>query len=244
MTGGERPLMLAIDTATQCCSVALTAGDQGNGRILAELTLCSTVTHSRRLLAMIERLLAETTVTWEMLDGIAVSIGPGSFTGLRIGLATAKGLACAAAKPLLGVSTLTSLASVCSTSRLICAALDARKKEVYAAFFRRDEEDKVRQIGKFVVISPEQLAEDMQEPVYMTGDALAVYGEYWRQVLGKRLATAPSQLRLPSAASLGLLAAEQLQAGETLDIGSASPFYVRASEAELNLLRKSCTVPG
>ncbi len=239
MNGGVRPLILAIDTATLCCSVAITAGNQDSGRILAQLTLCSTVTHSRRLLTIIERLLAETAVTWAMLDGIAVSIGPGSFTGLRIGLATAKGLACAAVKPLLGVSTLTCLASVCSTSRLICAALDARKKEVYAGFFRNDEKGMVRQIGKFVVTSPEHLAEAIKEPVYMTGDALAVYGEYWRQALGERLATAPGQLRLPSAASLGLLAAEQLQAGETLDIAAASPLYVRASDAELSLLRKA-----
>lgn len=238
MTGLQRPLILAIDTATPCCSVALTEGDQGSGRILASLNLCGTVTHSRRLLTMIEGLLRETAVTWPMLDGIAVSTGPGRFTGLRIGMATAKGLACAAEKPLLGISTLAGLASVCSTAKLICTVLDARKKEVYAAFFRRDEDGRIRQTAKFSVISPEQLAECIEEPVYMIGDAIATYGKYWREILGNLLEIAPSQLHPPSAASLGLLAAEQLQAGNILDIGSASPFYVRASDAELGLLGK------
>jgi tRNA threonylcarbamoyladenosine biosynthesis protein TsaB len=188
---------------------------------------------------MIERLLHETAVTWPMLDGIAVSIGPGSFTGLRIGMATAKGLACAAEKPLLGVSTLAGLASVCSTTKLICAVLDARKKEVYSAFFRRDEDGQIRQTAKISVISPEHLAERIEEPVYMIGDAVATYGEYWREAVGNLLEFAPSQLHPPSAASLGLLAAEQLQAGKILDIGSACPSYVRASDAELGLLGKS-----
>lgn len=239
MTSPGHPLILAIDTATPCCSVALTEGDQGSGKVLASQTLCGTLTHSRRLLTMIERLLGDMAVIWPMLDGIAVSIGPGSFTGLRIGMATAKGLAYAAEKPLLGVSTLTGLAAVCSTTKLICAVLDARKKEVYATFFRRDEDGHIRQTAKISVISPEQLAERIEEPVYMIGDAVSVYGDYWREILGKNLEIAPSQLHLPSAASLGLLAAEQLQIGKVLDIGSASPLYVRASDAELGLLGKS-----
>jgi tRNA threonylcarbamoyladenosine biosynthesis protein TsaB len=229
------PLILAIETATPSCSVAITEGGQQGGRVLAALTLCGTVTHSQRLLTRIGQLLEETAVTWSMLDGVAVSIGPGSFTGLRIGMATAKGLAFAGNRPLLGVSTLTSLASSCSSAKKICAALDARKKQVYAAFFRRSPSGRLEQNTATVVVVPEQLAAGIGEPVYMVGDAVAVYGEYWREVLGDRYEAAPAQLHLPSAASLGLIAAEQLQRGELLHPGLAVPLYVRASEAELNL---------
>lgn len=229
------PVILAIDTATPCCSVAITEGVQEGGKVLAAMTLCGTVTHSRRLLARIDQVLAETAVAWLGLDGIAVSIGPGSFTGLRIGMATAKGLAFASNRPLLGVSTLTGLASSCSTGKRICAVLDARKKQVYAAFFRRLPSGKLEQMTATAVVAPEQLAAGIHEPVYMVGDAVAVYGAYWREVLGDRFEAAPAQLHLPSAASLGLIAAEQLQRGDLLDPGSAVPLYVRASEAELHL---------
>ena len=229
------PLILAIDTATPCCSVAVTEGGEQGGRILAAMTLCGTVTHSRRLLTRIAQLLEETAVTWSMLDGVAVSIGPGSFTGLRIGMATAKGLAFAGNRPLLGVSTLTGLASSCSTGKRICAVLDARKQQVYAAFFRRSPSGRLEQMTPTVVVDPEQLTAGIGEPVFMVGDAVAVYGEYWREVLGDRYEAAPCQLHLPSAATLGLIAADQLQRGDLLDPGSAVPLYVRASEAELNL---------
>ena len=126
----NQSLILAIDTATPCSSVSLTAGTRKNGRVLASLSLAGNVTHSRRLIAAIDLLMKKAEVDWSGIDGIAVSLGPGSFTGLRIGMATAKGLAVAADKPLLGVSTLDGLASKCNGSKLICAILDARKNEV------------------------------------------------------------------------------------------------------------------
>ncbi len=235
----DRPLILALDTATTCCSVALTSGTQREGRVLASLSYCGAITHSRRLLTSIDWLLAETNISWPALDGIAVSVGPGSFTGLRIGMSTAKGFACAAEKPLLGVSTLATLAACCSTSKMICASLDARKKEVYAAFFRRDDQEVVRLIRSISVMSPERLAEHIQEPVYMVGDAVAVYGALWQSLLGEKLEIAPAQLQIPMASALGLLAGEKYVAGEFLDVGSASPLYVRASDAELSLIKKT-----
>ena len=154
----------------------------------------------------VDWLLAEAAIQWTEIDGIAVSIGPGSFTGLRIGMATAKGFAYAAEKPLLGVSTLASLAASCSGAKMICAVLDARKKEVYSAFFRRDGLGVIRQISKISVTSPEHLAEHIQEPVYMVGDATVVYGSLWQSLLGENLEIAPPQLNVPVAASLGLIA--------------------------------------
>lgn len=235
----ERPLILAIDTATPCCSVALTEGCRQDGRVMATLTLCGTVTHSRRLLTTVDWLLAEMAISWPEIDSVAVSIGPGSFTGLRIGMATAKGFVYAAEKPLLGVSTLAALAAGCSSSKMICAVLDARKKEVYSAFFRQDGFGAIRQVSNISVMHPEHLAERIQEPVYMVGDAVAVYGNLWQAMLGDAFESAPAQMHVPMAASLGLLAAEQLLTGQTLDKASAAPLYVRASDAELSLIKRN-----
>ena len=95
---GQKPLILALDTSTACCTLALTSGTITQGGVLASLCLNGGMTHSRRLLTAIDWLFSETEVDWSMIDGLAVGLGPGSFTGLRIGLATAKGLAVTAGK--------------------------------------------------------------------------------------------------------------------------------------------------
>ena len=123
----KQPVILAIDTATAATSLAITRGTRKKGEVIASLGLSSNVTHSRRLLTSIDWLMGEVELGWNDIDAIGVSLGPGSFTGLRIGMATAKGLATAAGVGLIGVSTLDALAAKCVTSRLVCAVLDARK---------------------------------------------------------------------------------------------------------------------
>ncbi len=237
MTEGQ-PLILAMDTATACSSVSLTAGSRCNGRVLASLNFSGNVTHSRRLLTTIDLIMKKSEVEWDIIDGICVSLGPGSFTGLRIGMATAKGIAVAANKPLLGVSTLDGLASKCTTSTLICAVLDARKKEVYSAFYRYDVKTGSKRISDLAVHSPEELAALIDEPVVMVGDGVTVYSELFSELLGDNVIFAPAQLHEPASSSLGLIARELLDAGEVLDVAEATPGYVRRSDAELNLLKK------
>ncbi len=234
----ERPLILAVDTATSCSSVALTAGDVHSGELLASLTLNSQVTHSRRLLTALDWLLSESNVSFAELDGLAVGLGPGSFTGLRIGMATVKGLAMATGKPLLGVSTLDALALRCSGEKPVYALLDARKKEVYTAFYRQDGQGVLRRQGKIQALSPEQLAEEISEPIMMVGDGLFAYGHFFQERLGALLTLAPLPLHYPSADAIGFLCCEQLQKGEVMDLDSGVPLYVRASDAELSLVRK------
>ncbi len=229
------PLILAIDTASTCCSVALTRGSVVGGEVVASVSLNSSVTHSRRLLTAIDWLLAESGMDLQDVDGLGVSIGPGSFTGLRIGMATVKGLATALNKPLLGVSTLDALALSCTGERLICAVLDARKKEVYTCFYRYDLQGIPRRVGAIRVVSPQQLTEDIQQPVLFVGDAVMLYGDLWQKALGARFASAPRPLHYPCAGGLGLLAGEMLQQDQCLDLASAAPLYVRASDAELSL---------
>ena len=233
----KKPLILSIDTSTPCSSVALTAGTRKNGEVVASLCLTGKVTHSRRLLAAIDWIMQESGVAWPAMDGIAVSLGPGSFTGLRIGMATAKGLAAAAEKVLLGVSTLDSLAAKCVTNRLICSLLDARKKEVYAAFYRCKNDGLSERIGDPVVLTPADLAASIHEPVLLVGDGVRAYGEVLQAILQEKCMIAPAALHEPSAASLGMLAGELLEKGRILDVAEGVPMYVRSSDAELNLLK-------
>ncbi len=232
------PLILAVDTATSCSSVALTAGDVHSGELLASLTLNSKVTHSRRLLTAIDWLLSESKVSFTELDGLAVGLGPGSFTGLRIGMATIKGMAMATGKPLLGVSTLDALALRCSGEKPVYALLDARKKEVYTACYRQDRQGVLRRQGEIQALSPERLAEEISEPILMVGDGLFAYGPFFQERLGALLTMAPLPLHYPSASAIGFLCCEQLEKGEVMELDSGVPLYVRASDAELSLLRK------
>ena len=236
-TAQERqlPLILSLDTASSCSSVALTRGSVIGGEVVASLSLNSSVIHSRRLLTAIDWLLAETETDWQAVAGLAVSLGPGSFTGLRIGMATVKGLATAIHKPLLGVSTLDALAFNCTGEQLICAVLDARKKEVYACFYRSDLYGTPRRIGAIRVITPQRLVADIEQPVLFVGDAVMVYGDFWQEALGTLFVSAPRTLHYPCACAIGLLAGEMLQLDQCLELATAGPLYVRASDAELSL---------
>ena len=240
----KSPLILSIDTATPCSSVALTLGTRQGGRVVAAFSLTGKVTHSRRLLSVIDLLMVETARTWQDIDGIAISLGPGSFTGLRIGMATAKGLAAAAGKVLIGISTLDALASKCVSDKLICAVLDARKKEVYAAFYRLGDDGLIERVSEQAVLAPQELAAQVTEPVIMVGDGALVYGDFFRTLLGERVVLAPAQLHEPSASSLGLLAEEKLIRNELLDLAEGVPTYIRSSDAELNLLKKKSMAQG
>jgi tRNA threonylcarbamoyladenosine biosynthesis protein TsaB len=234
----DYPLILAIDTATGCSTVALTRGTIVDGAVLACLSYSSKVTHSIRLIGLVDTIFRETQVDWSMLGGIGIGLGPGSFTGLRIGMATAKGFAAASKKKLLGVSTLDGLASSCASAKRICAVMDARKKQVYTAFYRRNNKGLIVRESEIRAIAPERLVTDIEEPVVMVGDGVMAYHDFWLKELGTLVEIAPFHLHSPSAAAIGLLSGELLQNDVTLDVASASPLYVRASDAELSLIRK------
>lgn len=239
MNAHEAPLVLAFDTATSGCTVSLTRGGEDGGRIVASQLFNNSITHSRKLLVAIDGLLKECGIDWEQVAAVAVGLGPGSFTGLRIGLSTAKGLVASTGIPLIGISTLDAVAAaVCMEQRLICAALDARKHEVYTACYRRDNEGRLQKLDKIVSISPEKLIERIKEPVVIVGDGVFSYRQVWEQGLGNMVQFAPAALHVPSAVNIGFLAYEHYLKQDFLDPGEASPLYVRASDAELSLGRK------
>ena len=232
-------LILAIETATSCGSVSLSTGGVNNFRLLTECIAQPDITHSRRLMGSVQWAMEAAGVNWEELDGIGVSIGPGSFTGLRIGLAAAKSMAMATGKPLLGVPTLQAMALACSGStdgRSVGVLLDARKKEVYAGFYHLDDQQGVVPTRDPVVIAPHELLQQIQEPVILVGPGVEAYHEIFAG--HEHIDLFPDFLSSPRAAYVGMLAAQILEEGEDVNPASLSPLYVRASEAELNLQKK------
>ncbi len=234
----RRPLLLAIDTATKCASLAITSGTLASGEVLASLSLCSGVTHSRRLITSVDYLFSQVEIGWQDLSGIAVGLGPGSFTGLRIGMATAKGFAFAAKLPLLGVSTLAGIAASCSVTGSVWVTQDARKKQIYAAKYRCASREMPVLEGVIQAIDPDMFVDLTGDGDVIAGDGVTTYGSLWREKLGEDLLFAPQHLHRVSAAACGFICGEYCNNGNYLDLETAEPLYVRASDAELNLALK------
>lgn len=230
-------MILAIETATNCGSVSLSRGVGADFQLLAESTNQPDITHSRRLLGAIDWIMQGVGVQWNDLDAVAVSTGPGSFTGLRIGMAAAKSFAMAKRLSLVGVPTLDALAqTVGLKNKLICCMLDARKQQVYAGFYREDTSSVAVRLSGPTVIDPYKLLDEVDEPVMLVGPGVKVYWDCFKD--NPNVERAQDYRTLPRAMYIGLLAAEKLRKGEVLDPVTAAPVYVRASEAEVNLKRK------
>lgn len=234
-------LILALETATLIGSVALVDVSTPENasipgmKVVAEITINLQSTHSERLMPSIHNLLQEASRKIHDLQGIALSLGPGSFTGLRIGVSTVKGLAYALKVPVVGVSTLEALAgNVPYHSAVICPLLDARKKEVYAAFFQGGEDGTIRRKSEDWVLSPEDLCRRVSERTLFLGNGTEAYGEVLRKNLGSRASFAPPELSLPRALSVARLSLPKFKTAQTLDLFSFTPIYIRRSEAEIH----------
>lgn len=229
------PAILAFDTATSNCSVAVTRGNLPEGKVVGSLGFDSGVTHSRRLLGAIDWLLQTTEMDIGDLSALAVGTGPGSFTGLRIGMAIAKGFAHGKGLPMIGISSLDAIAMEVRSERLICVVMDARKKEVYCCFYRCDLQGKIVRCTDPAVMAPDKLAGLIKEPVTLAGDGVRVYSGLFSELLGESAELLP-WIAAPQAAHIGFLASTSLAAGDFLDIDSAAPDYVRSSDAQLSLV--------
>ncbi|MHB8946055.1 MAG: tRNA (adenosine(37)-N6)-threonylcarbamoyltransferase complex dimerization subunit type 1 TsaB [Bacillota bacterium] len=229
-------IVLGLETATNVCGVALVDDD----RVLAEFSTSGRLTHSQRLMPLVEQALNEAGIGRGQLDGIAVSAGPGSFTGLRIGLATAKGLGYALDRPVLPVPTLDALAfNAWAWPGLICPLLDARKDQVYAALYRGNPPAggrSTRRLGGYWAMDLGSLLERLSafnDPVLFLGDALPRYGPGIVERLGAKAHFAPASGRFPRAAAVAELGHGRLAAGRRPGAAAARPIYVRQSEAEV-----------
>lgn len=215
--------LLALDTSTEACSVALLQ----QNTIIALDEVCPQQ-HSKRVLPMIDRLLADAGLSLNALDGIVFGRGPGSFTGVRIGVSVAQGLAFGADLPVYGVSTLAAMAQAAVRlyqAKQIVAAIDARMAEVYLASFSLDADGVLQQLCAEQAVKPQQLA-----PLGLTGEVVAVgtgwqtYANELQQVQRARIVT---DILYPSAQDMLTLAQSAYTQGHFVSAENAEPVYVR-----------------
>lgn len=220
--------ILAFETSTLAGGVALIE----DGRVVGHSMRNIAITHSERLMAMADQLLQDCRWTMADLDGLALSIGPGSFTGLRIGAATVKGLGLGLGVPVAPVPTLDALAgNLPFADAPVCPLLDARKGEVYLARYRWNGAAMERQ-SEYQALAPPQAVESLDVPVIVLGDGVAACRPHLAR-LGDGLAVAPSAQSTPSAAVVGQIGHEILAAAGGVEADEVVPLYLRPSEAEL-----------
>jgi len=222
------PLLLALETAGRTPSAAVLRGDA----LLALERGPSGHTGAEALLPCIDAVLTEAGVTLEQLEAYAVAVGPGSFTGLRVGVATLKGLAFGSALPVAPVSTLAALAAGAPPGEgPVAAVLDARRGELYAALFdREDGPPRPRPPGE-AVLTPEQLAERLPEKCMLVGDGVPLCGEALARRIGPGLALGPADDA--GAESVGRLGLHVLRQGEATTAEQLTPRYIRRAQAEV-----------
>ena len=219
--------ILALDSSAVVASAALCEEE----KLLGEYTLNNGNTHSETLLPMVEALLGAFRLSVDDMDLFAVSAGPGSFTGVRIGVATVKGLAFASGKPCIGVSTLEALAeNLNGTEGLVCPVMNARRKQVYTALFRF-QKGKAERLMADSALSLDELDKVLSaypEPAALTGDGYGMAAG----ALTHPLIPVPERLRYQSAYSVAQIARKVYQNGGCTTDTELVPIYLRLSQAE------------
>jgi len=216
-------MILALDTATARGSLALVE----EGQVLGEFSLETPGTYLQHLLPGVEAMLAGAARQLAEVKGLVVSQGPGNFTGLRIGLATAKALAFALGVPLVAVSTLTVLAAAFPfQSGSVGVLVDAKRREVYLGLYSCPavEPQALGEARRLAVI---ELPGVLVPPLLLTGPGLSVHEEYLRAELSPAIKFAPPELRPPRAATLARLGSALLARGEIPILESLAPAYLR-----------------
>lgn len=223
-------LILAFETSAKACSAALIA----DGKLLGECYQNTGLTHSQTLMVMAEDLLSQCGKTAANVDAVAVAAGPGSFTGVRIGVAAAKGFAWGRDIPCFGISTLEAMAeNLGACNGYVCAVMDARRNQVYNAIFRADC-GKLTRICDDRAISIEELREDAEKldgPIFLVGDGSALCYNILSESV-PRLVVPPEHHTHQRAAGVGILACRRAQTGEAPRGESLVPNYLRLSQAE------------
>ncbi len=223
--------ILALDTSSVVATVAVMADE----KLVGEYSLNHKMTHSQRLIPMIEELMTGCELKPKDIDIFATSLGPGSFTGLRIGAATIKAMAQALEKPVVGIPTLEALAYNLPYSGIsVCPIIDAQKNLVYTAqytwqgsSFFENQKQEVTEIEELL-----KRLGDLKERVIFLGDAVDKHRELIEAELKELAIILPAALRMPKASSVALLARERYRRGEVGEAAQLIPIYMRKSQAE------------
>ena len=223
-------LIFAFETSAKAASVALLEGD----KLLSESYQNTGMTHSQTLMVLAEDMLKQCGKTAKDVDAVAVAEGPGSFTGVRLGVAAAKGFAWGREIPCYGVSTLEAMAqSLGIYDGYICPVMDARRSQVYNALFEADRGE-ITRIREDRAISLDDLAEDvkkLEKPVFLVGDgSILCYNTLLERV--PSLVLPPEHRMHQRAVGVGIIAARQIRAGISGDAAALTPNYLRLSQAE------------
>ncbi len=220
--------ILSLDTTAIVCSAALCEDSE----LIAEITLNTGNTHSETLLPSIEQTLRLCQTSVDDIDMFACTTGPGSFTGVRIGVATLKGIAYGKNKPCVSVSTLEALAyNLHGYSGIICPVMNARRNQVYNALFDC-QDGKLRRLTPDRALGIDELDSELalfDKPIYLCGDGYDITVDGLSKT---KVSYVPERMRLQSAYSVACIALERYKAGETVTDRSIAPVYLRPSQAE------------
>ena len=239
--------ILAIDSSGLVATVAIVE-DQN---LIAEYTIHHKKTHSQTLMPMLEEVKNMVELDLKSIDAIAVASGPGSFTGLRIGAATAKGLAMGLGKPIVEVPTLEGMAyQMYGSQALVCPIMDARRNQVYTGLYQfvQDENgyrmETVKEGCACDIMECIQVANSFEQPVMFLGDGVPVFEALIREHATVPVYFAPAHRRLQSAAAVGALAIEYAKAGRFTEAKEHAPEYFRMSQAERERMERAERAEG
>lgn len=229
--------ILVLESSGLVASVAL----MEENSMICEFTMNHKKTHSQTLLPMVDEMMKITGFHKKELDAVAISKGPGSFTGLRIGSATAKGLSQALNIPVVSISSLEGLAAnLYGTEDLICPIMDARRSQVYAGIFQYEGEKLATRMEDDAVSVADliRILNEKGEPVIFLGDGVPVYQKLLEEGLTVPYRFAPSHMNRQRAGAVGVLAVQYFKEGKTETSRDHKPEYLRKSQAERELLEK------
>ena len=221
--------ILGIDTSSPKGSIAITLKD----KIISEKAISGHASYSKNLFFLIDSILQDASLNISQIDAFAVSIGPGSFTGLRVGLSSALGFSLAQKKPVISVETLLAMVhTIPFTEYVICPVIDARKGELYTSFFQYNENRQICRLGDDRTVRPELLVNEINKPTLFFGSGVDIYGGVLSQKLGS-LAVFDNYFSNTTAASVARLAYEKIKKGEGTEPVQLKPKYIRRPEAEI-----------
>jgi tRNA threonylcarbamoyladenosine biosynthesis protein TsaB len=230
--------ILAVDTSSMVASVAIV----DNAKLIGEYTINHKKTHSQKLMPMIEELMNSLELAPTDIDVYAASNGPGSFTGLRIGITSIKAIAFATQKKVVGVPTLDALAyNINANNSLICPIMDARNNQVYTAIYKGENNNLVK-VTEYLGVTIGELVEIIKEKnqkVIFNGDGVELHHEYLLDNLGEMCSFPQQNLMLQRASSVAYVAQKLILEGFSENCFDMVPFYLRKSQAEREFDRKS-----